>query len=431
MVARPSFESNSAAEAPKSSGGIGRFDSSISSHASAPWRSEGAGSISFSDVMAMPAVGDNSRSVPPFVDSASWESVRPVFESASSINFSSARDNAASGQQPDYFLGQDGILTANPAKTTPPDGNINVQVEPGNQAEIEAKQYANKLQKMSIQNMISYFQKYNPGAKVPQHWIDMLGKDPDIPSPSRAASRPVPQVSNELPTPPQRSAEVSPRPAPAYTDSGPSPGRGPSGYSGGPSGRSAPSFDGPRARSYERSGPVDLPAPVAGDIEMRGAPTMTASEIDDVLKTLGSPAVGIGQYLFDEGTRRNIDPAMALAFFIKESTAGTKGLAVHSLSFGNIKGEGPAGSYKGHRAYNSFQEGAADWFRLMDEVYLRPREQGGHGFTHLSQVIHKYAPSSDGNNEQKYVADVKGWIQGWSARSAIAQNSEVKPKPVG
>jgi hypothetical protein len=125
----------------------------------------------------------------------------------------------------------------------------------------------------------------------------------------------------------------------------------------------------------------------------------------------------MGKFIYDLGVKYGIDPAVAVAFFVQESTAGTAGVAARSHSWGNIIGEGPAGHEGRFRAYHNFREGAEDWFRLIHDKYLAPPSQGGFGSQTLSQVISHYAPSSDGNNERAYVANVKGMVTAWAKES--------------
>lgn len=362
--------------------------------------------------------------------SADWGAVKPVLDKASAINYSSAAENQAAGVEPDFILGTDGQVRPNPKKTSPnADGSINVQVEGGGadvQDKIQALKQANENQKASIREMIRYFQKNNPNAKIPGEWLDQLEKQPDFPSPSSRRDAP-PQVSPQ----PQQSDYSPPASSSGrrYSPGGGSPGGGsPGGFSPG-GGRSsasndAGSFEKPhRQPMFRTGGHGDVPPPVAGDLALKGPPTITPEKIDQVLKSFNSPASGLGQHIYDEGVKRGINPAVALAFFVQESTAGTKGVATETNSWGNIKGEGPAGSYKGFKAYDNFAQGVDDWYRLIDDKYLAPRSEGGRGYQYLSQVIHTYAPGSDNNNERAYVANVKGMVQGWehSSKPATAQ----------
>lgn len=159
---------------------------------------------------------------------------------------------------------------------------------------------------------------------------------------------------------------------------------------------------------------VDLPPPLQGDLRVEGPSTITAEKIDEVLAGYNSPAQGIGKELIAMGEKYNINAAVALAFFIQESSAGTKGAAVRNNSWGNIKGTGPAGSDGTFRTYHNFTEGAEDWFRLIRDKYLSSPAEGGFGAQTLSQIISKYAPSSDNNDEGGYVSRVNGMVHGWA-----------------
>lgn len=357
--------------------------------------------------------------------SENWSTIKPSLDMASAINYSTAAENQAAGVEPDFILGTDGQIRANPNKTQPsPDGSINIQLEgENNQDKVQALRSANEAQKASVRELIRYFQKHNPNAKIPTEWLEQLEKQPDFPTPGSGPRRDAPAQAS-----PARDYSPGPGSSPSggsrrgggYSGGGRSGGVSPRGGTrpgGTPSAENFTPSDRPQRQPMFRAGRPDTHPPIAGDLAMRGGPTIDAQKIDQVLRSYGSPAAGLGQEIYDEGVRRGIDPAVALAFFVKESSAGTKGVATQTNSWGNIKGRGPEGSVKGFRAYSDFKEGMHDWYRLMDEVYLRPKEEGGRGYTHLSQVIRTYAPQSDGNNEALYVANVKGMVQGWARDS--------------
>jgi hypothetical protein len=358
---------------------------------------------------------------------ADWSAVKPQLDSATAINYSTASENAAAGVEPDYILGTDGQIRPNPKKTAPnPDGSINIQMEgngqQSNQDKIEALKSASENQKASIRELIRYFQKNNPNASIPTEWLWQLDKQPDLPTPSSSRpdtpaprSQPQPEAQPQQDFSPRRSSAPSSPGGYRGPGGGMSPGASPRG------GDSTPSYsDRPARQPMFRTGRADVPPPVAGDLELKGPPTITPEKIDQVLQSFNSPASGLGQVIYDEGVKRGINPAVALAFFIQESSAGTKGVAAETNSWGNIKGDGPAGSYKGFRAYNNFEEGVKDWYRLIDDKYLAPQSEGGRGYTTLSQVIRTYAPASDNNDERGYVANVKGMVEGWAKDSKPA-----------
>jgi hypothetical protein len=154
---------------------------------------------------------------------------------------------------------------------------------------------------------------------------------------------------------------------------------------------------------------VSKPVTQNGDLVIAGPPTITPQKIDEVLKQYHSPAEGMGQYIYDQGVKCGINPAVALAFFVQESSCGTKGIASGNHSWGNIRGNGPGG----FRHYANFKEGLDDWYRLIKQQYLTPQHQGGFGCKTLSQVISHYAPSSDRNNEKLYCSNVNNMVDRW------------------
>jgi len=169
----------------------------------------------------------------------------------------------------------------------------------------------------------------------------------------------------------------------------------------------------------------DLVRPGERDIRMLSEPSISAEKIDEILRYYKSPAVGVGKELYALGVKYGIDPAIALGFFIVESTAGKHGRAARNMSWGNIKGTGPAGTDGTFRKYNSWAEGAEDWFKLLKYQYIatEPNEfyrRKPFGAQTLREVIRRYAPGSDGNNEGGYIGTVISLRQKW-AREMLAQ----------
>jgi hypothetical protein len=361
---------------------------------------------------------------PAGIDAAAWSQISEWTAGDKNVKFVTA----ASGQVPDYIVGDDGKMVKNPAKTTPnPDGSITVQVD--NKQGLEAaKKVAQQLQVAAVQEKIFYWQKANPGATgIPEFLKGMLHTaqtaDVDVPAPQQQAQPRVemPQIQPQQEAPVQQAA---PREMPQPVASG--------GYSGGggPGGGapervgnsnigSAPS-SGYRDGSLDAGGPIDrsaIPAPVAGDLAIKGPPSCTVDQIQEFLTKMGSPAAkeqGFSQALYDACTDRGIDPAVAVGFFLQESTCGKFGRANGNHSLGNIKGTSPeSGQTDGtFRKYNTWAEGARDWARLIDESYVQKR-----GLETMSQVISVYAPSSDGNNERQYVATVKGVVENFKKQN--------------
>ena len=141
-----------------------------------------------------------------------------------------------------------------------------------------------------------------------------------------------------------------------------------------------------------------------------GGPTVTADFIDTVLAQAKSPAQGLGPTLYSLGVKYDINPADALAFFHHESGYGTQGVARYTHSIGNIKCTPGWQCFDGFRSYPSWEAGAADWYKLIHDVYLSA------GRDTVAKIIPVYAPGKDHNNEGSYIqavlADVARWKQG-------------------
>jgi murein DD-endopeptidase MepM/ murein hydrolase activator NlpD len=151
-----------------------------------------------------------------------------------------------------------------------------------------------------------------------------------------------------------------------------------------------------------------------GDYHLRAPPSLTAAQIDNILASYGSPATGSGQAWVDMGLKYNIDPAFAVAFFIHESTAGTNpgwagiksdGTTTHNV--GNIICAGYPTCYGRFRDYGSWEEGIEDWYRLIDEEYIK-----GRGTQTVAEIIPIYAPAFE-NDVQLYVTTVEQLVDSW------------------
>ena len=157
------------------------------------------------------------------------------------------------------------------------------------------------------------------------------------------------------------------------------------------------------------SSPVTVVAFPAPSGSVLGSPSLSASFVDRVLATYGSPALGLGRALYADSQQFHIDDAYALAFFLHESSFGTTGVARYTRSLGNIICSGYPTCLQGFRSYASWEAGAWDWFRLIKYEYL-PR-----GLTTVQEIVPVYAPSSDGNDVSAYIAAVLQAVSTWRA----------------
>lgn len=145
-----------------------------------------------------------------------------------------------------------------------------------------------------------------------------------------------------------------------------------------------------------------------------GEPTVSADFINQVLDNYHSPAAGKGQALYDDGVKYGIDPAYALAFFMHESTFGTKGVATVTHSLGNIRASAGYAQYDGYRLYRTWEEGFEDWYRLIANQYVAQW-----GLSTVDQIIPVYAPSSDNNDEAAYIRSIKEAVDSWRSGSIL------------
>ena len=102
----------------------------------------------------------------------------------------------------------------------------------------------------------------------------------------------------------------------------------------------------------------------------RPPPSISAAQIDAVLAEYNSPAAGLGTTFYDLGLKYGIDPAYPLAFFIVESQASTRGGARVTRSIGNIRCTPGYRCVEGNRAYDSWEQGITDWYKLIRELYI-------------------------------------------------------------
>ena len=165
------------------------------------------------------------------------------------------------------------------------------------------------------------------------------------------------------------------------------------------------------------NGPIASKAPIpvsTGPYAVLGKPTITADFINRVLASYGSPAAGLGQQLYDFGVKYGIDPVYPLAFFMHESLFGTTGEARVTMSLGNSRCiptrpcvDQNRGGYA--QMYN-WTDGFEQWYKLIRNLYVAQW-----GLVTVDQIIPKYAPNSDGNNEAEYIATLKREIDVWHA----------------
>ncbi len=166
----------------------------------------------------------------------------------------------------------------------------------------------------------------------------------------------------------------------------------------------------------QTNGPVTPKVPLhTGPYSVLGAPSISADFINRVLSAYNSPAAGKGQALYDLGVRYGIDPAFALAFFQHESSFGKAGEARSSLSLGNLRCIPDAQCTHNYAWFPTWEAGFEAWYKLIRNLYVAVW-----GLTTVDQIIPKYAPTADNNNEAAYIAALKRELDTWHAGQIYA-----------
>ncbi len=166
----------------------------------------------------------------------------------------------------------------------------------------------------------------------------------------------------------------------------------------------------------QTNGPITPKVPLhTGPYSVLGQPSVTADFINRVLANAGSPAAGKGQALYDLGVKYDIDPAFALAFFQHESSFGKAGEARSSLSLGNLRCIPDAQCTDNYAWFPSWEAGFEAWYKLIRNLYVAVW-----GLTTVDQIIPKYAPPADNNNDDAYIASLKNSLDTWHAGQLVA-----------
>jgi hypothetical protein len=167
------------------------------------------------------------------------------------------------------------------------------------------------------------------------------------------------------------------------------------------------------------NGPVAPKTPIPtnkGPYSVVGSNSLSVAFMNKVLAYYHSPAAGKAQALWDDGVKYGLDSAYALAFFMHESSFGTAGVARVTLSLSNMRCVpeyrcyNVSGNDGGYSAFDTWEQGFEAWFKLIRNLYV-----AYWGRITVDQIIPKYAPSSDNNNEAAYIASLKRTIDTWRA----------------
>jgi hypothetical protein len=164
------------------------------------------------------------------------------------------------------------------------------------------------------------------------------------------------------------------------------------------------------------NGPIALQTSIPshiGPYSVVGRNSLSVAFMNSVLAYYHSPAAGKAQALYSDGVKYGLDSAYALAFFMHESSFGTTGVARVTLSLSNMR---CVPEYRclnengGYAIFDTWEQSFEAWFKLIRNLYV-----AYWGRVTVDQIIPKYAPNSDHNNEAGYIASLKHTIDLWHA----------------
>ena len=149
------------------------------------------------------------------------------------------------------------------------------------------------------------------------------------------------------------------------------------------------------------------PAPTS--LTFVAPPRMTPLRFVRVLTEAHSPAASVASACYGIACDYQLDPAIALAFFKHESRYGNDGVAARTRNWGNLrKSQGNAAkTLNGWAWYDRWEHGLIDWCILIRDRYV------GRGLTTVDLAIPVYAPSSDRNKPDRYIAAVYAAVASW------------------
>jgi hypothetical protein len=151
-----------------------------------------------------------------------------------------------------------------------------------------------------------------------------------------------------------------------------------------------------------------VPPAAASTFSVLSQPRLSPAFMNEVLAAYGSPAAGKGQALYDLGRQYGINSDIALAFFGHESTFGTRGEARSSRSLGNLRCLPQYPCVDGYAWFPTWEEGFKAWYVLIRHLYVDTW-----GLTTIEQILPRYAPPSDHNDDAAYLADLTLFLTTW------------------
>lgn len=179
-----------------------------------------------------------------------------------------------------------------------------------------------------------------------------------------------------------------------------------------------------------------IAASVTAGLTIRHAPRITLATWTGVLQRFGSPVAPLAGELWDIVVKSGIDPAIALAFFGKESTFGTQGISAEIKNWGNVRfpyiqGRSIGMHPRSFAIYADWQTALLDWCDRMNGRYIDER-----GLDTVEKAVPVYAPATDGNLVDDYIRFVVGHVHEWEAKGTsdvrqyrVLRDSNIRQSP--
>ncbi len=157
--------------------------------------------------------------------------------------------------------------------------------------------------------------------------------------------------------------------------------------------------------------PTLAPSAIPYDVIYR-SPSIAFPEVQMILSRVGSPMLPYAGDVYAYGIKYHIDPAYALAFWMKESREASDG-SVAAVYHNPGYTEGLASDQRCGRwaCWPTWPEGIEGWYHYMRVFFIDRR-----GLTRVEDILPIYAPSSE-NNTSGYISYVLQMVATWRAES--------------
>lgn len=158
------------------------------------------------------------------------------------------------------------------------------------------------------------------------------------------------------------------------------------------------------------------------DYTIAHAPRISRRLFRQALINRKSPAAKVAEAAYAVCLAWGVDPAVALAFYVHESSAGTKGVAATSLNWGNLRIGRRAQINRETAEGRPYFAFYTNWLSSLDDFceLLRSRLYEGDGRKTVREVLPRFAPALDRNDPTAYADFVNRSVETWERLSRKA-----------